>query len=301
MIRADSASPSAAAGASRPRSGTAVGALFVATTGIWVGLADTSPGTASVYRCVLALPFLALLATREGRDEGTPPPRQLARPVAAGVLFSGDMLLWTQAIAEVGAGLTAVLVNLQVVLVPALAWLVDREPVMRRYLLAVPVVLLGVLFTSGVLEGGGAGADPLRGTVHAALAALCYSGFLFLLRRGGHSGQTVRSYVVVIASAAVASAALGTAWQGVDLAPDWATLGWLLLVAVCGQVLGWLLIAVHLPHLPSHVGALLLLLTPVGALALGAVVLNERPTPLQLLGCALILGNVAAATTRRVS
>ncbi len=301
MIRSGSASPSAVSRVSLPWLGTAVGALFVATTGVWVSLADTSPGTASVYRCVLALPFLALLASWKGSGEGVLSRRQLARAVVAGMLFSGDMLLWTQAIAEVGAGLTAVLVNLQVVLVPALAWLVDREPVTRRYLLAVPVVLLGVIFASGVLEGGGAGADPFWGTVHAALAALCYSGFLFLLRRGGHGGQTVRSYVVVIASAAVASAAMGAVWQGVDLAPGWGTLGWLLLVAVCGQVLGWLLVAMYLPYLPSHVGALLLLLTPVGALVLGAVVLGERPTWLQLLGSAFILGNVVVVTTRRAS
>lgn len=43
-------------------------------------------------------------------------------------------LLWTRAIVEIGAGLSIVLVNLQVVLVPLLAWLVDREPVTRRFL-----------------------------------------------------------------------------------------------------------------------------------------------------------------------
>ncbi|MEV0800752.1 EamA family transporter [Kribbella sp. NPDC050281] len=51
------------------------------------------------------------------------------------------------------------------------------------------------------------------------------------------------------------------------------------------------------PHLPSHVGAALLMLTPVGALALGALVLGERPTPLQLLGCVLILAGSYFATS----
>ncbi|MER5387918.1 DMT family transporter [Saccharopolyspora sp. NPDC002686] len=275
-----------------PWLGTAVGALFVATSGVFVSLSGTSPGTASVYRCALALPFLALLAFRERRGETPPSQRRPGLALAAGTLFSVDMLLWTQAIAEVGAGLSAVIVNLQVVLVPALAWLVDREPVTRRYLLAMPVVLLGVVLTSGLLDGGGTGADPVAGTIHAALAALCYSGFLFLLRRSGRRGQTVRSYLAMMASAALVSAVLGAVWTGVDLFPGWAAVGWLLLVAVCGQVLGWLLVAVCLPHLSSQVGAVLLLLTPVGALVLGAVVLAERPTPLQLVGCALILGGV---------
>src|SRR5690606_11499718 len=161
------------------------------------------------------------------------------------------------------AGISTVVVNLQVVLIPALAWLVDREPVTRRYLLAVPAVLLGVVFTAGVLDdGGGRGTAPLWGAIHAALAALCYSGFLFLLRRGGGHGGPVQSYVTVTVSAAVVSVALGAVWGGVDPAPGWAAVGWLLLTAVCGQVVGWLLVALFSPRLPSHVGAILLLLTP---------------------------------------
>jgi drug/metabolite transporter (DMT)-like permease len=66
-------------------------------------------------------------------------------------------------------------------------------------------------------------------------------------------------------------------------------IGWLIGVAVAGTVVGWLLVATYSPRLPSHVGAALLMLTPVGALALGSIVLGERPTVLQLIGCLLIL------------
>ena len=78
--------------------------------------------------------------------------------MAAGVLFAGDMLLWTMAIAEIGAGLSTVLVNTQVVLVPLLAWLVDRELVTHRYLVALPVVIVYFVlqrwFVSGLTVGG---------------------------------------------------------------------------------------------------------------------------------------------------
>jgi drug/metabolite transporter (DMT)-like permease len=43
----------------------------------------------------------------------------------------------------------------------------------------------------------------------------------------------------------------------------------------------------------------LLLLTPAGALVLGAVVLDERPSWLQLLGCAVMLTAAYVATTGR--
>jgi hypothetical protein len=44
----------------------------------------------------------------------------------------------TQAIPEVGAGLSTVLVNTQVVIVPLLAWLVDRERSGPRFVLSCP-------------------------------------------------------------------------------------------------------------------------------------------------------------------
>src|SRR4051794_41704342 len=99
------------------------------------------------------------------------------------------MLLWAKAIIEVGAGLSTVLVNVQVVLVPLLAWAVDREQVPRRFLLWLPVLVAGVVLTGGLFEQGASGSDPTAGTVHAGLAAPCYSGFLFLLRRGGFPGH----------------------------------------------------------------------------------------------------------------
>ncbi|WP_207756384.1 DMT family transporter [Nonomuraea cypriaca] len=273
----------------------AVGALFVSASAVLIDLARVSPGTASFYRCLLALPVLAPLALRERGGRGHAAGGRVMT-VLAGLLFAGDMLLWTAAIEEVGAGLSTVLVNVQVVIVPLLAWAVDREPVTRRFLLALPPLLLGVVLAGAVLESGVGGSDPVLGTIHAVLAALCYSGYLFLLRRNSGEGRTLRAYLLVTVSAGACSLVVGAWWQGVELAPGWAAIGWLALVALFGQVLGWLLVALSSPRLPSHVGAILLLFTPVGAVALGALVLGERPTPLQLSGCVLILTSSCMAT-----
>ncbi|MFZ3556231.1 DMT family transporter [Streptomyces sp. BH055] len=273
---------------SRALIGMGAGGLSLSLAPVLIDLSGTSPGTASYLRCALALPLLALLCAPERRREGAPGARHLALAALAGALFAGDMLLWTAAIGEVGAGLSTVLVNVQVVLVPLLAWLVDGERVTRRFLLWLPPLVVGVALTGGVFSDA-VGAEPLLGTVHALLAALCYSGFLFLLRRGGLFGQVRQTYLVVTASAAVVSLGAGALWSGVEFAPGWAAVGWLAGASLTSGVIGWLLVAVHSPHLASHVGAVLLLLTPVGALVCGAVVLGERPAPLQLAGCVLLL------------
>jgi drug/metabolite transporter (DMT)-like permease len=269
----------------------AVGALGIATSGVFIALADASPATATFFRCALAAPVLWPLAHMERRRVG--PLRWQHGIVAAlaGVLFAADALLWTQAVFEVGAGLTAVLVNAQVVIVPMLALLIDREPISRIYILVLPFMVGGILLTGGVFESVSTGTDPLRGTVHALLAALCYAVFLFLLRRTGHVGQPVQSYFVICVSAAMVAAL----WHGMVFAPGWTAFGWLTLTAVCGQLIGWLAVALAAPGLSSTVSAAILMLVPVGTLALAALILDESPTELQLFGCLLMLASAYTA------
>ena len=137
--------------------------------------------------------------------------------------------------------------------------------------------------------------------MHAVAAALCYSGFLFLflLRRGGQDGRPLQMYAVVLASSTVVAVAVGFASRSLDISPGWPTAGWLIVVTVTGQLLGWLLVAFCTPRLPSDVGSALLLLTPIGAVVLGSWVLAERPSALQLAGCALVLVASYAGTARR--
>jgi drug/metabolite transporter (DMT)-like permease len=52
-----------------------------------------------------------------------------------------------------------------------------------------------------------------------------------------------------------------------------------------------------LPRLPAAITSVVLLLQPVGAMALAAVALGESPGPLQLAGAALILAGVVVATS----
>lgn len=286
----------------KSQSGLVFGALCLSASAILLKLAATTPATATAARCLIALPVVVVLAIPEWQRRERLSRRGVLSAVCCGALFAADMLLWTQAIPEVGAGLSTVLVNTQVAIVPFLTWLIDRERISRRFLLALPALLAGVMLAGGLLEHGFSGTDPARGTVHAIGAAVCYSGFLFLLRRGGQSGRPMQTYAIVLATSAIVAAAVGPWWHDIELWPGWRATGWLTLVAITGQLLGWLLVALFSARLPSTVSSALLLLMPVGAVALGAGVLHERPSALQLAGCALVLfagylgGSTASAT-----
>jgi drug/metabolite transporter (DMT)-like permease len=284
----------------RPVAAAILGALVIAFSAILVRLADVEPSTAAVFRCAYALPLLGLLAWREDRRHGPRTSREHRLGWLAGVFFAADLIFWHHGIADVGAGLATVLANLQIVVVGALAWIVLAERPERQLFVAVPIVLAGVVLISGVIGSGDYGRDPARGVLFGCLTALSYAGFLLVLRQAGGSLQRPAGALFdATLSATVCALVAGAALGELDLLPGWTATGWLVLLALSSQVLGWLLISGSLPRLPAALTSLLLTIQPVGSVALGVVLFGEAPSALQLVGVAAILaGLVMVARVR---
>jgi drug/metabolite transporter (DMT)-like permease len=283
-----------------PRTLALLGAVTIAFSSILVRLSHASPSTAAIFRCAYALPILGLLAYREDRRFGRRGWRERRAGLVAGVFFAADMMLWNHSIVDVGAGLATVLANIQVVLLPLVAWAVLAEHPGRQILLALPLAALGVLLISGVVEHGAYGRDPTGGTLFGLGAGAAYVGFLLLLR---HSGADLRRAAGplfdVTAVSAVLCIAAGLVIGDARLVPAWPSAGWLVLLALSSQVVGWLLIGTSLPRLPAAIGSMLLTVQPIGSVALAALIFAESPSDLQLAGVALVLAALLVAGRAR--
>ena len=274
-----------------------LGAVAIAFSSILVRLSHASPSTAAIFRCAFALPALGLLAWLEDRRFGSRSWRERRVVVVAGLFLAADLILWHTSIEDVGAGLATVLANIQVVLVPLVAWLVLAEKPGRRVLAALPIALLGVVMISGVLQHGAYGRAPGRGALFGLAAGVAYVGFLMLLRHGGSDLRRVAGPLFdAIVSATVGCLIAGLIIGDANLTPGWPGLGWLIVLALTSQVLGWLLITVSLPRLPAAITSLMLAVQPIGTLALAALILGESPSGLQLGGVAVVLAALLVAS-----
>jgi drug/metabolite transporter (DMT)-like permease len=281
-----------------------VGALVIAFSSILVRLSGASPSTAAIFRCAYALPPLALLAWWEDRLHGPRAWRDRRPAIAAGVFFAADLLLWHNSIKDVGAGLATVLANVQVVLVPLAAWALLGERPARRVLAALPIAAAGVLLISGVLEAHAYGRAPTRGALFGLGAGVTYVGFLLLLRRGGVDLRRPAGPLFdATATATVLCICAGAIIGDARLIPTWPSAGWLALLAISSQVVGWLAITISLPRLPAALTSLLLTLQPIGSVLAGAAIFGESPSALQSLGVVALLGALiaVAAAGRRTS
>ena len=277
-----------------------LGALTIAFSAIFVRLADVSPATAALFRCVYALPPLALLAWYERRRYGPRAAGQSRLAWIAGAFFAADLVLWHHAIDQVGAGLATVLGNTQVVIVPIAAWLFLGERPGGRVAASVPVVLLGVVLISGVVGGGDAyGRDPVLGVIFGLGTGVAYAGFLLVQRRANADHRRPAGPLFDASlSAAVFSLLIGLPLGEIDLVPTWPAHGWLLLLGLAVQVGGWLLISTGLPRLPAAVTSVVLTIQPVGSVLLGMLILAEAPSGLQLVGVGFILAGLLLTTLR---
>ena len=286
--------------ARRPGLTVLVGAVAIAFSGILFRLAHVSPSTGAFYRCVWALPPLWLIARWEERRWGARPWRTRRWAWLAGAFFAADLILWHNAIEQVGAGLATVLGNTQVVLVGLLAWALLGERPHRSSLAAIPIVAFGVVLISGALEQGAYGSNPGLGAVYGVLTGIAYSGFLLALREGGRDlRRPAGPLFIATLGSALGCAAIGAVVGDLDLTPSWAATGWLVVLALSSQVLGWLLIATSLPRLPAVVTSILLTLQPVCSVVFAALILDESPSLLQLGGAACILAGLVTATVGR--
>ena len=276
-----------------------LGAMSIAFSGVLVRLASVEPATAAIFRCAYALPALGVIALIERRAYGPRPAAQVRLAMLAGIFLALDLVIWHHTIGLVGAGLATVLGNTQVVIVAFLAWLFLGERPPRRTLLALPVVLVGVVLISGVVGTGAYGTNPGLGVILGLVVGLVYAAFLLVLR-GGNADLRRPAGPLFDATliSALASLVIGLPLGEVNLVPTWPAHGWLLLLALSSQVVGWLIISVSLPRLPAALTSVILTVQPVASVMLAMLLLGEAPSAVQLLGAGTILVGLLLATLR---
>jgi drug/metabolite transporter (DMT)-like permease len=303
-------------GLTRPMSPTAAataGAICISSSAVLMKLAHTTPSITALGRCALALPVLGVLAWAE-RRRGAPPLSSRTRWLArlAGLFLAGDLIVWSHAITAIGAGLSTVVGNLQVIIVAMLAWAFLGERPHRALVFAFPIMLGGLVLVGGLADVGGSrayGADPALGVVYGVAVAVIYAIFILTLRQAtasqgprtpGSRHAVAGVLFEATVGATVASALLGLVLNDYRVSPGsfpWPALGWLALLALTSQVIGWLLITVSMPRLPAGMIGALLLIQPAGSVALSYVFLDERPSALQLVGVLLVLVGVVVAVS----
>ncbi len=208
-----------------------------------------------------------------------------------GLVMGFNWMLLFEAYRYTTVAVATVLYYLAPVVVVLVSPVILKEKLTLRRSIFVLIALVGMVFTSGIIQSGSGGSWNARGVVLALGAAVMYACIVLLTK----FTRDIRSYDITIVELAISAVVL---LPYNLLTVDFSAIsidgmGILMLAILCIVHTGiayWLYFG-SLPHLPAQTSALLSYIDPVVAILLSALLLHEPMDALCAIGAVLVLGS----------
>ena len=169
-----------------------------------------------------------------------------------------------------------------------LAPIVLKEKLTPLNILCTLFALLGAVLISGVLGGSGAN---LTGVFYGLLAAVLYASIMILNKKmKGLSGLELTFFQLTVATCVMLPYVLITE-DLVNLLWTTQSMSLLLIVGILHTGLVYQLFFSAMNQLPAQTSSLLSYIDPITAIFLSAWLLQEKLSPIQVMGTVLILGS----------
>ena len=266
--------------------------LIFGTVGVFRRSIPLSSGLLSCVRAVLGVLVILvyLLLSRRKLSHGIGL-RNVIRLLLIGAMLSANWLLLFDAFNYTSVSIASLCNYMAPTFVVILSGLLLGEKLTGKKAACSLAAIAGMVLVSGVLEGTSGGSDNLRGILLGLGAAVFYAAVV-VLNKLTPTGDDYERTVLHLTGAALFMlpvllftedfSALGSA--GTQLLP-------VLILGVVHTGIAYVLYFGSMKDLPAQSVAILSYIDPVTSLLLSALLLNERLTPLGLLGAVLILGS----------
>jgi drug/metabolite transporter (DMT)-like permease len=246
-----------------------------------------------------SLLLIPLVRHMEGAE---PLPRgALVRLIVLGVVGNTlYQLAWISGLERTSASNSALILAAMPTIVAVMAVALRLEPYRPKVLGGVVVASLGVVLVVAA-RGTGFGAATMAGDLLTLGAVVCWAGYTLGLRSLPPDISPLRvTMVTTVAGAPV----LLLAGLPAMLSMDWSAVGWQGWAALAYATLLSLLVAYLIWNRSVQVvgpsrTVIYMCLTPLIAVIAAALLLGERPRPLQAVGAALIIAGVVMTVGRR--
>jgi drug/metabolite transporter (DMT)-like permease len=252
--------------------------------GPWmVRLADVGAVAAGVWRLVLALPFLFVVARVSGQRPHWPSRALIVTILIAAVFYSLDLAAWNAGIRMTKLGNATLFGNIGSFVFAIYGLAIAHSRPSARQAGALALTVLGAaLLMSGSYE---LSPKNFAGDLLTLVAGLLYGGYLIFVERGRTSLQPLP--LLILATAFSVPILLAISFGlGEQIWPhDWTPL---IIFALSSQVIGQGLLVYSIGTLPPLVVGLALLTQPAISAAIGWFAYGERLSATDLVGAVAI-------------
>jgi len=280
----------------------ASGATMISFAAVFAKIAGVSPTTSAFYRMLfggLVLGAIVLLKKERFFQSRV----VVLASMICGLLFAVDLTLWHRSINYVGPGLATILANFQVFFLAAFGVAVLRERLNIKLAISIPLAVAGLFLIVG-LDFTGKNPNYGLGVILGILTAISYSSYMVVFRHMQSKSQAESSFsavTIISLTSALALAALVPSLGENFTIPDARSLSILVAYGIVGQVLGWVLIAKGVPHVPTSQIGLILLTQPALAFIWDMIFFSRPTSPIELLGAVIAIVAIYLGSTSRVA
>lgn len=273
--------------------------LIFGTMAIFRRLIPLSSALLAFFRGLLgSLVLLAYTALRGHRLQRIGK-KQLALLILTGGVLGVNWIVLFESYNYTTVATATMCFYMQPTIMILLSPLVFHERLTARKLLCALAAIVGMVFVSGVAEGGAGGVDDGRGIALGLCAAALYALTVILNKKVKNEDAYENTIVQLAAAAAVMIPYLLLTEDFSAVRLDTRTALLVLLVGVVHSGAAYALYFGSVKALKAQTIAVLGYIDPVSTLFLSALVLHERLSALGILGAALIIGSALVSETGR--
>lgn len=275
----------------RPYIGIAIGIVAVSTASIFIRLAQAPALVIAAYRLTIAALILGPVAYFRYREELRSLTRvEIGLALASGLFLGLHFATWISSLEYTSVASSVVFASTAPLFVGLVAPIFLRERLSRPMIAGIIVSTVGGMVV-GVGDFGSS-RNELLGDLLAVGGAIFGAGY-FLIGRRLRVRLSLIAYITLVYSTAAVfllALAMGSGQRFTGYPTQ--TYLFLVLLATVPQLIGHSSFNWALRYLPATFVAVTILGEPIGSTILAYFILAEVPTPLKLLGGALILTGI---------
>jgi len=268
-----------------------IGAFLISFSPIFVSLSDLQPTVSAFYRVFIGSIFLGLMVALNYQRYAD---KFLINRylILACFFFALDLWFWHRSILYIGPGMSTLIVNFQIFIIPLLSYFIFNLVPNRYQILAIFLAAFGLYLTLGY--GGSFSSENIRlGLIFGFLTAFAYSAYIISLKKNDLEDSARISPIISLLCISTISALIlfvAIKFEGASLAINSAqNLFSMLAYGIMSHVFGWYMIILGLKTITATTAGIILISQPIFSLVWEYLIFSRVTNSIEIIGISVIV------------
>ena len=258
---------------------------------IFVAFSDLQPTVSAFYRVFIGSIFLLIMVVLNFKSYSD---KFLINRylILASIFFALDLWFWHRSILYIGPGMSTLIANFQIFIIPLLSYFIFNLVPNRYQILAIFLGAFGLYLTLGY--GGSFGSENIRlGLIFGILTAFAYSAYILSLKKNDLEDSARILPVISLLCISIISAIIlfiVMKFEGESMAINSAqNLFSMLAYGIISHVFGWYMIILGLKTITATTAGIILISQPIFSLIWEYLIFSRVTNSTEIIGISVVI------------